>query len=472
MYTLRGTPASRLGVLCPRLSLLLLVALSALSACSGCAPDITWQSTTSIDNAGTTQRRILLTATAAEGQRQHHVNLRTHLELPQEGYAVLEETSDRVHVFGTFPTPQDVPPDFRKRTASTPRLAANSIVYRRLDCILFTLIEYEETFSDILDRDHAETALEGLIRYLQALSAATLHPVFGNGYDIRHWQHFTSFEAPAHLRRLYARIWDIQRAHKDAADPAARTAEYRTLFRNEATAQGLALPPDAVSWIDIPDATLTAFADRKLHEWFPPRTPSTPPVTTATFRQTAVQRELLDALTAAGKPLPRLLGDLEAHLPRVGGAFLPAVLNLHPGYPRFRFTHHLRLPGQILQTNGTLNPDGTVSWRFTGYDIALAGKTLTAHARLSNPDAPRLPVPHAFPVTAADDLLLRRALYTPDGTPRSGVRDALLRSLEAGSLAPLQTHRATTDTPDDAHALDALLLRLATPNDMPQWEED
>lgn len=450
----------------------LLLLFAALLACLGCAPDIAWHATTSIDDTGLTHRRIRITATAAEGQKQHHVNLNTHLEWPAEGYAVVEQAADRLHLLGTFPSPMDVPPDFRKRTAATQRLATNRITYNRLDCILFTMIEYEETFSDILERERADAAMEVLIRYLQALSGAALHPVFEERYDIRHWEHFTTFEAPAHLRRLYGTIWDIQRAHNDAVDTAARTAEYRALFRSEATRQGLPLPPEATSWNEIPAATLTAFADRKLRAWFPPRFPQTPPVTTATFGQGDVQRNLMDALAKADKPLPRLLGDLEAHLPRVGGAFLPAILERHPSYPRFTFTHHLRLPGEVIQTNGILNPDGSISWRFTGYDIALAGKSLTARTRLPHPDPPTMPVDGAFPVTAADALLLRRALYTPDGTPRTGVAAALRTALDDGTLLPLKTHRATVEIPDDARALDALLLRLTAPHDMPQWEDD
>jgi len=442
----RSNPARRRG---PGLAAL---ALAALATAGGCvAPTVSFVAQTTIARDGRTTREVTIACQPRKRTPPQALRLTAYLDLPEpDRYAKYKNAPTRVTFEGAFPSPDEVPVDFVKRTRRTDLLAYNRLLVRRRGYVLFEALDFEESIDDIVDRSQAEASVDRAANLLAKCITGALEAEFGEDYDLTQLNAYLRETLPALADRLYQVFWEVRRSQRDLVAGEAPTAEWDRRLKQELSDWGLHLLPGQTRVTrEVNEKALWSFLDAKLKALVPEPEGDLEPLRAESFRDKEVQTRLLFRLIEQAKQerntAEAFLRDLD--LPGIVGAFGGASLPLRfdgndlefalPD-PSFYFLFRVRLPGQVIQTNAARDLDGSLVWRFSGRDLVLTGHRMWARTLVVDREAVRRIGLKGFPGSLAAVEQYHDAITGPNGAVDPKLMALVRRCVDQGSLRPLQ----------------------------------
>jgi hypothetical protein len=147
---------------------------------------------------------------------------------------------------------------------------------------------------------------------------------------------------------------------------------------------------------------------------------------------------LQQAVTARHGSINNFLAKIAALVPRAFGTYLTGTVMPIYMLPQTNYRYRLKIPGEIIQTNGAVEINGDLVWNFGDRDLAFTGQSMWARSILV-----RDPVVYSlglkgFPESLADVDRMFGLLLSPEGMPREAILAALRDSAAAHSFAPLE----------------------------------
>lgn len=435
-------------------SLLSVSLLAGTLLAAGCSPLIAYRIEMKIRDDYSAQRKVLVLAKPSRQIKNQRLNLKDYLELPNaEAYENFVYTPEKLLLSGEFKNLQDLPPDFQRPVAGANRTARNSYYFRSIDLVLVKIIDYEENFADVVDREQGEQALAQLVEIVETVVSDCANDLYGPDYDTAPFVAYLRENLPSLATKLYQYLWEMRRARRDGLSAPAETDEW--LLRASRELERLGIKISGAEG-DTPEkklrAALAEFLDERLPKLLVPKRPEVKPLGGDFVRSREVRSAFLDALQKTVDKrygsLPALLRQIDPLVPKAFGAYLPAQYFPSPANPHFNFIYSLRLPGQLIRTNGLLNLDGSVDWAFRDVDIALAGYSVWARSVILNQEAIAALKLADFGSNMATIELLYRELRRPTGELNEPLIVVLRECVKSQNLAPLVefTEKARAET--------------------------
>ncbi len=415
---------------------------------AGCSPLIAYRIDMKIRDDYSAQRKVLVLAKPSRQIKNQRLNLKDYLALPDaEAYDNFVYTPEKLLLSGEFKNLQDLPPDFQRPVAGTNRTARNNYYFRSIDLVLVKIIDYEENFTDVVDRVQGEQALAQLVEIAETVISDCCNDLYGQDYDTAPFVAYLRENLPSLSTKLYQSLWELRRARRDGLSAPAETDEWLQRASLELERLGIKIGPAEGDTLEKKlRFALAAFLDERLPKLLVPKRPEIKPLGGDFVRSREVRSAFLEALQKTVDKrygsLPALLQQIDPLVPKAMGAYLPAQYFPSPANPHFNFIYSLRLPGQLIRTNGLLNLDGSVDWAFRDVDIALSGYSVWARSVILNQEAITALKLTDFGRNMATIELLYRELRRPNGELNEPLIIALRESVKAQDWAPLNEYAA------------------------------
>ena len=325
---------------------------------------------TEVGVAGDGLRTVIIVSEDDGKPAEHPRSLR----VPGAAYSVVERGTGTLRAVGAFSDLNQAPPPFSFRLAATERSSGGGIQYRTRDWVLFTQCSYRETVTDAVDLDDIKAALDETAATLLSLTESTLVELLGE-----------DFEATQLRKRLRGDLRELAReavfmTWQEMVEPAGDAALQRwaSRFTSIARKYGLELQP---AWIESALLEGEGGEEQRFE---------------TLQAQLAVRRALADWLAEGLQPVRRgdrvpMVTDLDTIL--FGGAFAmefdrqaekrfgagtrfadwfeamqERIFGLFGPFgsgSAIEFTYRVKMPGDLISTNGFLSRDGWVFVHFT-----------------------------------------------------------------------------------------------------------
>ncbi|MHC4885175.1 MAG: hypothetical protein ACYTGH_08835 [Planctomycetota bacterium] len=379
------------------------------------------------------------------GQAPIPFPLKQVLHLPKkEKYESWKEAKGFLAFAGTFVSPEAVPVDFTKVTPGSDLWSQNRITMDRRNYVLFQVFDFEEAIDDIVEREEGDEALREGVALITETLVGVLDSRFGAEYDLSGFNRWLRIALPDLSRQLYQSFWEIRRSRRGpTGSPPSEVQEWEARVRKDLARFGLEMGPLlSRKHREANEAQLWALLEAQLKAGVVPRNGETPALTVAFFQDRENQQALLKHLEASLTKQYGSVGDfmkrINPLIPVVLGAYFGKRVTLLQSVPTFQFHYRLRLPGSIIQSNGTRDLDGSLLWRFDHGRIMLTGHRMWARSLAVNEKALKQLQLHGFPGSIEMVERFHVALAGKKGVPDVRLLRLLAACVEAGSLKPLQ----------------------------------
>ncbi|MBN2711584.1 MAG: hypothetical protein JXR97_04015 [Planctomycetes bacterium] len=361
-------------------------------ASAGCNPTIVYRIDTGIAPDGSCYRKAIIKGKPNEKTPTQTVKIKDYLELPQADlYETFVLTPNQLILGGRFDSPDQMPQDFVKLTPYTDKRAENNVQFRRIDLVLIQVMDFEEKFSDIVNRKTAEESLDKLVNMVVDEAMVAANDLYGSEYDLTGARMYLKEQLPALALELYARLWEIRRAKRGGISFLGESTEWRRVISDIALKFGVKITP---SFSDDKEKenreAIGKFVAGKLEELTSSKKADAKPLR-ADFIGSKEDREKF--LTALQESIKRRHGSTKAFtdkiekiLPEVFGAFMISDFSPLPTNPHFDIQARLALPGHVVQTNGLRDIDGRILWSFDDREMSLTGYSMWARSLVINND--------------------------------------------------------------------------------------
>lgn len=371
---------------------------------------------------------------------------------PPERYETYAVKPESVLFAGAFNSFDLIPNDLVRLTPGSDQTAGNLLSFRVMDLVLFVLADFDETLTDIVrSREDGEAAMLDMIRLCVPEVMSVLNARYGAKFDLSRLEAWLYNDLPAKLSRLYAGAWAIHAAKRSAVTSPGEELEYYLFLKAEAKREGLELAEPGTPDMQQENLRrLKEYALRLAEKLCPSRDGSGGP-----GRETFSGMAADDLLPAIQKAVIARHGSINAFIakiaalvPRAFGAYLAGTAMPIYMLPETTYQYRLRIPGQVIQSNGTREMNGDLVWTFADRDLAFTGQSMWVRSIFV-----REPVTQAlglagFPATLADVDRLFTLCLAPNGTPREALLFALQQSAAAHGPAPLEALANNASSPD------------------------
>jgi hypothetical protein len=337
------------------------------AACAGCLKIVTFRTVLQPD--GAVERHVVIESVKAP-------DVDSDLILPpKKGWQTYRNEPKRFEARGLFKSVADIPLDWQKRVKDDkkkdgkdePLFAETSKSvkeYRRFDCALFTTHEYTETIRDVTSIEQFAASGEALLA-LRTLVYAVAEEGWGKTYDFSRAKQYVEDTLVPRARVAAMQYWAARVDKRPGLEQ-----RLKQLVTAHAKALGVAVPEKAAHFGDA----FERWALAKLRELLVRRDGAA--VTEADVK--ALMQGSVDA-DGARKDDGLAARVRVAVIKRYGSedkaeqALAPQLYRLAGAYLQF-LAHHFRfsatvvMPGQIVESNGTV--DGNeATWAFAHADI-------------------------------------------------------------------------------------------------------
>ncbi len=443
--------------------LLMALALTALLY-AGCSPSVTCLVETVVLPDYSVRRVTRMEAKPSPRFPQQRPRMGDYFQYPPaEAYDTYVAQQDQALFAGHFDSYEMIPHDLVRITPGTNQLAGNVFSYRVFDLVMFVLADFDETMTDIVQNQaDGEAALDELLRLVTPEVMSVLNAKYGAKYDLSRLEAYLYNDLPGKLKRLYAGAWAIRRSERSGVTSPGEEFEYYMLLMNEAKREGLELAPPGTPDMNQENVRrLKEYAIQLARQLCPPRQAGTAEAGRELFAGTAMDELLASvqsAIIARHGSLNNFIAKIAALLPRAFGAYLISAVMPVWMLPDATYQFRLRVPGQIIQTNGVREVNGDLIWTYADRDLALTGKSMWARTLFVRETVTYSLGLRGFPASLSDVDRMFGLCLTPEGQPREGLLGAMRQAAQMRSLAPLEGLAANMSSADAQAARGVLAL--------------
>ncbi|QEH32981.1 hypothetical protein OJF2_14730 [Aquisphaera giovannonii] len=417
---------------------------AALLSCAGCGTPLLVQVATEIHADGRCDRTIwqpekeLLPGEAATvGWRARWARLEP-VEVPPALRDVAPHPDHKYFLAsGTFPGADAIPEHYARAAPEVPGVGASVLTraYARRDLGFVVEHDWRETVTDVVRRDDFLRARDELLDRGLPMLAEAIDEVYGRDFDATRLRAYVGREGRAFLEKAAAAYFDVGSRHLG-------WEEARVEYARAALEFGLDLFDSAGTLLDAEEAG-SRFRDYLRHRLalgIRHRDGS---------RLTAKE---LDGILSPGGSSPyasRAEAYVKAHegaLKRLAGPLMRMTGHYRSWLPSssfgaqpIRFAFGIRLPGEVIETNGKADGKGGTCWTFSGEDIYPSGYTMAARSLAIDEDAQRLALGRVAIADRRQAASL--AALLGDSEP---LRRLVIRVREARDPGPLKSYVADT----------------------------
>lgn len=414
-----------------------LAAIVGLLCASGCGSPALLQVETTIRPDGSCERSIwqpkdeLLPKDAMSPQWWARWRTVSDVSIPP-AFASGDRRADRAyfHAEGAFTSPSEIPAHFLKRIDGHPEAGESKLVrsYDRVDYGLVVAHRWSETITNIVTRDDFRKARDQFLDLGLPMFRRAAEEVLGREYDVR----ALADELLRQARPLLDEVLDVY--YDLASDPKAGPDAFQPRFIAALRRAGIEFPEGAENAAD------SVMIDRVVRDHL---------------------RALIlrDVKRRDGQPMTeadvlKILNDhsspafqedwgkyFKDHEDEIDAKLAPLVIRMTGLYnyppifsgPGPQFVFGLRLPGWIMETNGTSDKLGHIVWNFQGEDLFPRGFEMKAESL----DVDREAQIKLFDRVVIDDANSARTLRDL-AAKDDGLADLLRRAAQTGDLAILR----------------------------------
>ena len=438
--------------------------LSATLFLSGCSPFVVCQIETIVLPDYTCRRVLRMEGFPSSRFPQQRLRLGDYFQFPPaELYDTYLVQQDKVFLAGGFDSFDRIPSDVVRVTIGTTLPAGNIQSFRVMDLVLFVLADFDETITDIVANiDDGDNAMQELIRLCIPEIMSVLNARYGARFDLTRLESWLLNDLPVKLSRIYRGAWAIHGAKRSGVTSPGGPYEYYMFLKAEAKREGLELAE-----IDAPDLQqenirrareyLVRLADRLCV----PRQPNAAGAGQEVFAKIAVDdlaSSIQKAITARHGSINAFMAKIAALVPRAFGAYLSGAMIPFYMLPEVSYQYRLRIPGQILQSNGVRDMNGDLLWKFGDRDLAFTGQSMWARSIFVREPATHVLGLRGFPASLGDVDRLFGLCLTPAGTPREALLEAMRQAVSVRSTTPIEALANNAASSDAAAARETLEL--------------
>ncbi|REK17191.1 MAG: hypothetical protein DWQ37_06900 [Planctomycetota bacterium] len=360
-------------------------------------------------------------------------------ELP---YAAKDKDHPYFAAWGTFASAEKLPRTFVRKTPGKLPDAELRVDYEREDLVLVVEHRWQETLSDIVTLDDMRAAREQLAEVMIPLARKTFQDALGDEYDVTLLVQWIENTGKPWLFELSDVIFENAARHE--MPNWDENERFRTAVLEVCARYGLELRDD--SGQPLEDEALRRTMQTYVRDVLAKgiRRRDGEPVSDETIEQVLGWLDMAEPGTetehptrfeeAGEKAVAELFGGPEAFedavkplATRILGAYSDEILG-----PDRSFHYVLEMPGDIIETNGTLLSDRRVRWTFTGMQAYPFGHRMACRSLSVQRDLVR-------ELCGADVLDDRAAALRFVNLVQSddALREALAACVEQRSLQPL-----------------------------------
>ena len=447
----------------PRLlRFVLLLSMVAVTLAAGCSPAVFCSIETEVHPDYSCTRVTRLEAYPNPRNPGQKPRLGEYYQFPPaERYDSYVVQQDKVLFAGEFDSFEQIPSDLVRATPGANALSGNIRSFRVMDMVLFVLAEFDETITDIVkSQEDGEAAMVELIHLVVPELMSVLNAKYGQRYDLSRLEAWLYNDLPVKLRRIYAGAWAIHTAKRSGVTSPGEAYEFYMFLMAEARREGLELAEP-----NHPDLQQENLRRLKEYGIRLAQRLCTPRQGGAAVNQEMLAGVALDelaaslqqAITVRHGSINNYIAKIAALVPRTFGTYLTGTMMPLYMLPEATYQYRLKLPGQVIQTNGMRELNGDLVWTFADRDLAFTGQSLWARTIFVRDTAVYSLGLRGFPSSLTDVDRVFGLLITPGGTPRENLLKALRESVTSRSLSPLET-LANTKSEDAQAARDMLEL--------------
>lgn len=342
---------------------------------------------------------------------------------------------------GTFRSPAEIPEHFRNTVSLGPEQAIGRLdrSYERIDYAFVVEHRWRETLTNIVTRDGFLAARAELLDVALPILSGGIRNVYGTQYDVDGILRYVHEDGRKFLEQA-AEVWFEQSAaHRPEEELAIRLAGLGRGF-------GLDLLDPSGKLVQDPErgTRLERFLRHRIVLGF--RQKDGGRLSEPELRALLDVRSEAPFTKAWSRYWDQRRPEVEARLSR---PFLRMVgLYNHPlgmtGDPKFAFS--LRLPGEVVASNGSIHGGSEVRWRFRGNRSFPDGFTMESRSLEIDREAQRKILGRVAIGDVDQALALVREVE-----PSAKLRALFIETREGGTLGPLM--RARFDGEDDRERL-------------------
>jgi hypothetical protein len=337
---------------------------------------------------------------------------------------------------GSFRSPVEIPPHYRYFDAEFPDAGTSELKrnYERIDCGFVVEHRWQETLTDIVSLHSFVNARDELLDFYLPIYIDGIEKVIGKDYDVSRFVDHLRTKGRRFVENVCLAVYDAMVRGEAMGNDGSLNVQLANQLRDEAEKVGLdtqllqkmfAIPPNEPQSME---SAKTLFS-RLVIQFFRHRDGS---AVTAAEAEALIQsifnnNRYEKAFEEYLKPIEARFGTDKEHNRRVKRAFLcvtglyfPLRFPLFTGAPEFEFS--LRLPGELIETNGLITRDHGTRWKFRGEEAFPSGYAMRARSIAIDRDGQKK---HLGKVVVDDE---RKALefieiVGRDGPLVAGVRD-------------------------------------------------
>jgi hypothetical protein len=298
-----------------------------------------------------------------------------------------DETDKYFTARGSFRSPRDIPPHYRSADDEFPGAGASELrrAYERKDYGFVVEHRWSETVTDIVTLPGFLEARDKLLDILLPMALRFIEEEFGPGYDLSGLSTFVRRDVRRALEEASLLLYDA--GVRRRVGRGDRTMDPELAAKLVALSRRLGLDPLDANGKLVADEE----AVRRRDEFFRR-------VILQHVRHrdgSALDRSEADAVIARARSDPNFFKTDERQqerLKRFAGPLAVRVMGLY-GYPlgflfrwRPRFDFALQLPGELVESNGTVFRNGRTRWKFADEEIFPDGYEMKARSLVIDRD--------------------------------------------------------------------------------------
>jgi hypothetical protein len=282
---------------------------------------------------------------------------------------------------GSFRSPQDIPPHYRYVNEGAPDAGSSELrrTYERKDYGFVVEHRWSEEITDVVTLPGFLEARDKLLDILLPMALRFIEDEFGPRYDLSGLSAFVRRDVRRALEEASVLLYDAAVRRRFRRDD--ETMDPELAGRMVALLKGIGFDPLDAQGKLIADQEAERRVDEFLRRVI---------LQHGRHRDgSALDRSEADALIARARNDPSFLKPDERQMERLTRFAAPQLLRmtglynfplplLFRGGPRYDFS--LRLPGELVETNGIGFKSGRTRWQFTGTDIFPDGYEMKARS--------------------------------------------------------------------------------------------
>jgi hypothetical protein len=384
------------------------------------------------------------------------------------------KSSDSYHYFtatGTFAHPRDIPPHYHCGAKDAPDLGSSDLerTYETKDFGLVVEHRWQEKITNIVTMSSFLNARDDLLDRLVPIWIDALEKIFGPDYDLSRLAAYIRYDGRRLLDNIALILYDAashgqvfgtdDKPRPELIDRLLDQAQRADLDR-ALILQVFTHKPDEPAHV----ASLSALLQKCVTQYF--RHHDGKSLTDAEAAdliqsviehrryQTAIerQRKRMNWLFEPNKPLDK---QATRTLQQMTGLYFPfALFSQGNGAPIYHF--ETTLPGETIETNGTMIAPGRARWQFTGLQLFPSGFEMHARSIVINRESQQKVLGKVIIATPAQAIELIDLVNNE--TP---VLEALRKFFQTGDRTALSQWKAAT--PEAKHRLKKLRELLSKP---------